>query len=269
MYIDAKKIIDISIGIALLAGIIYLAPSVDAHSPQSMSLDYDSEMSNLTVNITHVVANPTIHYIEKVEVFLNDLLFLTKDYDSQPTNDVVGYYYFIEGEPGDVINVISYCNVGGQAEDSYEIPNGGVADETPPQLSITSPKEGDTFREADIEVRGTAGDDKEVATVEARLNGGDWTACEGEENWRIDMSLSEGDNLIEARCTDAAGNTAIAGINVSLDNDDGQPAGDDDTESVNGNEEEDSSEKSPGFAMQIFITAIISVIIALEWKRRI
>ena len=58
-----------------------------AHPPQGMTLDYDYELKNLDVTITHNTPGPTVHYINKIDIEVNDEIYLSEDYDSQPTTD--------------------------------------------------------------------------------------------------------------------------------------------------------------------------------------
>ena len=47
-----------------------------------------------------------------------------------------------------------------------------------------------------------------VATVEVRVDGGNWVTVEGAESWVVPLDLSEGDHQIFTRVTDAVGNVA-------------------------------------------------------------
>ena len=89
----------------LLLSTIALALHALAHPPQDMILDYDLGTSDLSVTITHETPAPTIHYIYKVDIDLNDELIISEEYDSQPTNDIFTYVYVVEAEIGDEITV--------------------------------------------------------------------------------------------------------------------------------------------------------------------
>jgi len=87
-------------------------------------------------------------------------------------------------------------------------------DTTPPSISITAPPEGSIFTSAGITVNGTASDNVGVSRVEARVGTGAWALASGNTSWSVDLQLAEGTNTIEARATDAAGNTANATVPV-------------------------------------------------------
>ena len=98
----------------LLLSTIFLAMPVLAHPPQDMVLDYNLETSELSVTITHLTPAPTVHYIFKIDIELNDEVINSEEYASQPTTDTFTYIYIVEAEFGDVITVTAYCNISGK-----------------------------------------------------------------------------------------------------------------------------------------------------------
>jgi len=132
-----KKYIVISM---LLLSTIFIAMPAIAHPSQDMVLDYNLETSELSVTITHETPAPTVHYIYKVEIELNNQLIISEEYESQPTNDVFTYIYIIETEIGDEITVTAFCNIQGSITRSIIIND--PAKDNPPIVEIKNPTKG-------------------------------------------------------------------------------------------------------------------------------
>lgn len=109
-----KTVIFLTLGLTL--GFL-LIPSVSSHAP-SVDSYYDSDTGVLLVIITHLVDDNTTHYINRVEIYINNSLEESHSYPSQPTESVFFYDYSIVANNGTTIKVIAYCNEGGnnQAE---------------------------------------------------------------------------------------------------------------------------------------------------------
>jgi len=127
------------IGMLLLSNIFLALPAL-AHPPQDMVLDYDLETSDLSVTITHETPAPTIHYIYKVDIELNDELIISEEYDSQPIDDLFTYVYVVEAEIGDEITVTAYCNIQGSITRSITVRD--PAQDDPPVVEIKNPTKG-------------------------------------------------------------------------------------------------------------------------------
>jgi hypothetical protein len=84
-----------------------------AHNPAGMTLEYDFSAQKLNVTITHNVADTNTHYIEKVEIWKNDVLEITRDYTSQPSTSSFTYSYDISAVDGDVLKVKGTCSISG------------------------------------------------------------------------------------------------------------------------------------------------------------
>ena len=129
----------IIIGMLLLSTIFLAIPAL-AHPPIDMVLDYDLDTSNLSVTITHVTPAPTVHYINKIDIELNDELIISEEYESQPTNDEFTYVFFVEAEIGDEITVTAYCNIQGSITRSIIVRD--PAQDDPPLVEIKNPTKG-------------------------------------------------------------------------------------------------------------------------------
>ncbi len=100
---------------------------------------------------------------------------------------------------------------------------GPLPDTTPPAISISSPLESQTVNLSRMDVRGASSDGSGVRLVEVRLDGGAWAPATGNLSWNATVDLLEGSNIIEARATDFADNTATASVNVTYTNQTGPP----------------------------------------------
>ena len=140
----------ILIGI-LLTLVIAGAPAA-AHAPSNLVLSYDPDNEILQVTFTHEVADPSTHYIKKVEVEREEAseligreeytLLLEMEYNSQPTTSTFTYTYPLKIEQGTTIRVRGECNIGGEVRRSLLVGGGQIPVETtaPPTASpITSP----------------------------------------------------------------------------------------------------------------------------------
>ena len=114
--------------------------SVLAHPPIDLSLEYDIDTDSLIVTITHETPAPDLHYVNRVDIKINDVLFLSQEYTSQPTNDVFSYTYNPDSSFGDVIMVTAYCNIQGSITRTITIedPN----QDNPPEIEIKNPIKG-------------------------------------------------------------------------------------------------------------------------------
>lgn len=82
-----------------------------AHSPSSMTLTYVTATETLEVTMTHS-ADLITHYVNKVEIWKNDIITITETYDSQPSVTFT-YNYVINVTTNDVLKVKASCNQGG------------------------------------------------------------------------------------------------------------------------------------------------------------
>ena len=107
--------------IALLS-IFILSLKTYPHRPTRIDLDFNNEEKILKVEIRHPVVFIKNHYINKVEVYLNDDLKIVQDFDHQMTKKTqkAGYFIF-EAQKGDVIKVKAVCNKHGDKTASLVI----------------------------------------------------------------------------------------------------------------------------------------------------
>jgi PKD repeat protein len=119
---------------------------------------------------------------------------------------------------GDGIGDTNYT-IDGDSVDRYPL-MAPYEDSQPPLVAINSPTEGEDLDTVSINVTGVASDAglSGLALVEVRINSGSWTPASGTFFWSARVSLTLGDNTIEARSTDGHGNTALAMVNVTFTN---------------------------------------------------
>jgi len=115
-----------------------------AHPPDKVDLVYDLDEQILYVTITHVTIDPNSHYIYKVDIEKNSVLYLTEQYTSQPTLDTFTYNYSVEAEIGDELTVTAFCSLFGSLSNSIVV----TGENNPPlPPDIDGPEKG----EPDIE----------------------------------------------------------------------------------------------------------------------
>jgi hypothetical protein len=140
----------------LIFGLIFQSLSVLAHNPSNMDLVYNFENQKLNVTITHNTPTPNQHFIEKVEVWVNDVLKLTRDYTSQPTTSTFTYTYDLSAKDSDKIEVKATCSISGDITE---------------EISVLDPN----IKELDVtvtpEISELAEDDEQYFNVDAKSNG--------------------------------------------------------------------------------------------------
>jgi len=92
---------------------LVISNTVCANAPSGMTVSYNLETQDLRVTITHPVSDPTTHYIYKVELQKNGLLYNTSTYTSQPDSNSFTYTYPVNATTGDTIDVTASCVQGG------------------------------------------------------------------------------------------------------------------------------------------------------------
>jgi hypothetical protein len=111
-----------------------------AHPPIDMELTYNFEENMLSVTITHETPAPTVHYVNRVVVDLNDETVIDESYESQPTSSTFTYDYTIEAIAGDIITVTAYCNIQGSITRTITVRDPSLDD--PPVVEIKNPTKG-------------------------------------------------------------------------------------------------------------------------------
>lgn len=91
-----------------------IAPNVNANPISTINLNYNSSTEELSVTITHIVSNPTTHYVNSVVIKVNGSTVKSEVYYSQPTASTFIYQYAnITANDGATIEVTVSCNLSG------------------------------------------------------------------------------------------------------------------------------------------------------------
>jgi hypothetical protein len=112
-YIKRDRFVFIFFTTLILISTLF-ATNIKAHSPSSMNISYDLEAKTIDAVITHTVSNPGSHYVNKLEIKINDELYETFEYTSQPGSSFTYSLDSINASTGDIIEVKALCNQGGQ-----------------------------------------------------------------------------------------------------------------------------------------------------------
>lgn len=113
--------------------VLFSTGTVEGHSP-SISLDYDSENEELTVEVSHSVSDTQSHYIENVLIEVNGNTEIDEDYTEQPDTSSFEFTYDLVVEENSTISVTASCNQAGS--DSATLQVGQEDDSFPGFTSI-------------------------------------------------------------------------------------------------------------------------------------
>ena len=123
--------------LAVAATLCLLAMPALANAPSDIHMDYDKSTAQLTVTITHPVADPATHYIENIKINKNGLIVIDNDYKNQPASDTFSYTYPVTVSGGDTIRVTARCVLGGSSEGVFTMPTPfATAPPTIPQTTV-------------------------------------------------------------------------------------------------------------------------------------
>ncbi|ADQ14631.1 hypothetical protein [Halanaerobium hydrogeniformans] len=108
----------------LITAVIIFLFSLTAfsHPPADIEMAFELENNILEASVTHRSQNNQDHFVEKVEIFLNDELMIKQDFLIQSNNDQQNLLYLMPGVvEGDTIKIIAYCNQFGSLEEEMLI----------------------------------------------------------------------------------------------------------------------------------------------------
>ncbi len=124
----------------ILVGTVFCSINASAHPPQDMILDYDINTNVLDVTITHNTPSPGLHHINKIEVYKNDIINISEEYDTQSSTDTFTESFTLIADIGDEIKVIAYCNIQGSITRVITVEDPGA--DNPPVVEINNPTKG-------------------------------------------------------------------------------------------------------------------------------
>lgn len=85
--------------------------ALSAHPASEVKAEFDKEKNILTVEITHSVKDSESHFIDELEIELNDEEIITQKFTFQLNDEVQKALYFIPGaKKGDSIQIKAECN---------------------------------------------------------------------------------------------------------------------------------------------------------------
>jgi sulfur carrier protein ThiS len=117
--------------IALVAISILVILPAAATPPSAVIVSYNEQSSELSVTITHPVADPATHYIREIVVAVNGRTVTDTQYTSQPSKDTFTRIYPLRVKPGDRIEVTAICSIAGSGSSSIEVPPNGATATVP------------------------------------------------------------------------------------------------------------------------------------------
>ena len=101
-----------------------------AHSPSSMNVTYNMETEELSVEITHQVANGNTHYVKNIIVTINGETVIDQNYSSQSGNTFSLVFKNVTADIDDVIVVVASCNQGGSITKELTVSSNGTTSPT-------------------------------------------------------------------------------------------------------------------------------------------
>jgi hypothetical protein len=103
----------------LFIGILMTSMQAGATSPRYMKLQY--QPNTLTVTILHFSPITKIHYVYKVDIEKNGVLYTSQLYQSQPRFFFFIYTYNVSANTSDVLKVTAYCSLFGKITRSMTV----------------------------------------------------------------------------------------------------------------------------------------------------
>ncbi len=120
--------------IALFCISIFFVGLSEAHSPSDMILDYNFATDVLTVRVNHGVSDVNTHYIELIEIWVNDVLNVTRGYTSQTTTAYHEDTFDVPAVHSDIIKVKATCNIAGSYQNQITVEDPAI-----PEFGIAIP----------------------------------------------------------------------------------------------------------------------------------
>lgn len=120
-----------------------------AHSPADVTVAYNENSGDLTVVITHLVDDPTTHYVKQVTVMQGATVLIDTSYTSQPEKSSFTYHYSLPQLKGGIgeIKVNTVCNLIGSRSGTLmltrtQVPGGAQATPRAQQPAASPTKAG-------------------------------------------------------------------------------------------------------------------------------
>ncbi len=129
--------------ILLLAALalLLLPQGAPAHPPSDMVLSFDPGTRVLSVTITHIVADPTTHYVKRVLITTGSPVVSDNAYTSQPSPQTFTYTYLLPTGVNGEIQVRAECSIFGSITRSIQLAGDTTEPTGVPASPGTSPGE--------------------------------------------------------------------------------------------------------------------------------
>lgn len=118
-------------GTVLMCLLSALLPMISAHAPSQIALEYNLNLQTLEVTLVHDVSDPATHYVYKIEIRKNGVVYTTQEFESQSTDSTFSYTFSVPAARGDVLEVTAECNLGGSIRGELEIDTGAAEVKVP------------------------------------------------------------------------------------------------------------------------------------------
>ena len=112
-----KKLLILGI---LSVSVLFVSLS-QAHSPSNIVIDYNFDSEILTVTVNHAVSDPDTHYINQIDVWINDVFNTTEYYTRQFETTYQIDTFNITASHGDTIKIKAHCNISGSLIDEFTL----------------------------------------------------------------------------------------------------------------------------------------------------
>jgi hypothetical protein len=126
------------LSLLLLAVMFVQVVPVAAHTPASVSLDYNFQTQVLTVDVSHGVTDTGSHFIIQIVVEKNSMEFTTRSYTSQSSTTGMTDTFNVPAADGDVLRVTASCNFVGDAVNSLTVSDPSMTTTTTTNPSTTT-----------------------------------------------------------------------------------------------------------------------------------
>ncbi|TFG99231.1 MAG: hypothetical protein E4H14_20385, partial [Candidatus Thorarchaeota archaeon] len=113
---------------------------VQAHTPESMTLEYDWEMQLLTINVVHNVTDPLSHYISEIIVWKNNFSCVVahRYYENQTGTEGMVDTFEITAEHGDSLSATAKCVISGLLHEYIIVTNPSMTDSSTTSTTDTA-----------------------------------------------------------------------------------------------------------------------------------
>ncbi len=108
----------ISLPITLITLLMLLSLQALAHSPDAIEVSYASteDMPRMMIiEVDHDVSNTESHFVEEIEVYVNDKEIAVQEYSKQWKDGTQRAVFFVADlKDGDQIEIHAYCSISGE-----------------------------------------------------------------------------------------------------------------------------------------------------------